>query len=117
VKRARLIAAQVIATLLFVTSVSIATSPSWISWAVPLVLLLLIVVNSIWFTRFVAWLIFAGAFFALLSVLSAFTLRWRLEKGFQPAPFYRSLGMYAAMVYASLGQIKMNARVYQGRSS
>jgi hypothetical protein len=108
--RAFLIAAQLTATLLFITTARVAGAYHWSAWAVPLALLLLIVVNSIWFTRFVSWIIFAGAFFALLTVLSAFTLRWRLERGFDSGPFYRGLGMYTAMVYASLAQIKMNSR-------
>lgn len=108
--RAFLIGAQLTATLLFITSVRMADATHWIAWAMPLGLLLLIVINSIWFTRLVSWVIFAGAFFSLLTVLSAFTLRWRLEDGFSSAPFYRSLGMYAAMVYASLAQIKLSSR-------
>ena len=108
--RAFLIGAQLAATYLFITSVRVATSTSWWGWAAPLTLLLLIVVNSIWFTRLVAWMIFSGAFFALLVVLSAFTLRWRLETHFGSEPFYKAMGMYTCMVYASLGQIKMNAR-------
>ena len=108
--RVLLIGAQLSATLLFVSGVRPAAAEHWSSWAVPLVLLLLILINSFWFTRLVAWIIFAGAFFALLVVLSAFTLRWRLESGFTPWPFYRSIFMYAAMVYTSLGQIKINSR-------
>ena len=113
--RGFLIGAQLAATLLFVTTVRISTASHWAGWAVPLALLLLIVVNSIWFTRMAAWVIFAGAFFSLLVVLSAFTLRWRLEPGFASGPFYRTLGMYAAMVYASLAQIKLNSK--SGRPS
>ena len=108
--RAFLLGAQLAATLLFIYTVRVPQAMAWWSWAVPLGLLLLIVVNSIWFTRFSAWVIFSGAFFSLLVVLSAFTLRWRLEDRFSSAPFYQAMGMYACMVYASLGQIKMNQR-------
>jgi hypothetical protein len=107
--RAFLIFAQLAATYLFISSVRVGGALPWWGWAVPLTVLLLIVINAIWFTRFVAWMIFSGAFFALLVVLSAFTLRWRLEDHFSSVPFYRAMGMYACMVYASLGQIKMNA--------
>lgn len=105
-KRVKLISLQVAAALLFAWHVNV-HSAQMISWLVPLLLLLLIVVNSIWFTRFVSWVIFAGAFFGLLVILSAFTLRWRLEPGFSSAPFYRSLIMYALFVYVSLAQIKI----------
>jgi hypothetical protein len=108
--RTFLIGAQLTATLLFVSTVRPASSLHWSAWAMPLVLLLLIVINSIWYTRFIAWVIFSGAFFALLVVLSAFTLRWRLENAFSSAPFYRALGMYTAMVYTSLAQIKLLTR-------
>ncbi len=108
--RAVLIAAQLTATFLFISTVRIASSLAWWGWAMPLALLILIVVNSIWFTRLWAWLIFSGAFFSLLVVLSAFTLRWRLDDHFSSAPFYKAMGMYTCMVYTSLGQIKMNAR-------
>ena len=107
--RGILIFAQLTATYLFVSTVQLSESMHWWSWALPLALLLLIVINSIWFSRFTTWVIFSGAFFALLVVLSAFTLRWRLEDHFDSVPFYRALVMYACMVYASLGQIKLNA--------
>lgn len=105
-KRLKLIGMQTASALLFAWHVNVRNNPI-LSWAVPLVLLMLIIVNSIWFTRFVSWVIFAGAFFCLLVVLSAFTLRWRLEPGFSAMPFYRSLGMYALFVYVSLAQIKI----------
>ena len=104
-----LIAAQLIATVMFMSLVPHVGQAHWSTWVGPLLLLLLIVVNSIWFSRLGSWLIFCGAFSALLLVLSAFTLRWRLETGFRPAPFYKAMLMYAAMVYASLAQIKLNA--------
>ena len=107
--RTFLIFAELVATYLFVSTIQVAESMHWWSWALPLALLLLIVINSVWFTRLAAWAIFAGAFFALLTVLSAFTLRWRLEDHFNPVPFYRAMAMYTCMVYASLGQIKMYA--------
>ncbi len=78
-----------------------------VSWLVPLTLVLFIVMNSIWFTRFLSWVIFSGAFFGFLVVLSAFTLRWRLEPGFSAVPFYKSLLMYSLFVYVSLAQIKI----------
>lgn len=105
-KRVKLIALQVASALLFAWHANINAAQT-ISWLVPLLLLILIIVNSIWFTRFVSWVVFAGAFFALLVVLSAFTLRWRLEPGFSALPFYRSFVMYALFVYVSLAQIKI----------
>ena len=102
-----LLGAQLLATILFVTSYRITTEGSWITWATPLCILLLIVVNSMWFSRFTSWLIFSLAFGGLLAVLSAFTLRWRLEPGFSSAPFYKAMLMYTLFVYISLGQIKL----------
>ncbi len=102
-----LIGAEVTAVVLFISSVSGGGEPHWSSWLVPLVLIGLLVVNSVWFSRLVSWLIFAGGFFALVIVLSAFTLRFRLEAGFEAAPFYRAMIMYAAFVYASLAQLKL----------
>lgn len=107
--RGLLIFAELVATYLFVSTIQLAEAMHWWAWALPLALLLLIVTNSIWFNRLVTWLIFSGAFFSLMVVLSAFTLRWRLEHDFNPVPFYRAMVMYGCMVYASLGQIKMNA--------
>jgi hypothetical protein len=79
-------------------------------WLVPMVLVALVAVNSIWFTRFVSWLIFATAFFAFLVVLSAFTLRFRSEAGLNAWPFYRAMVMYIAFIYSSLAQIKLLTR-------
>lgn len=95
-----------LATLLFVTSYRVGSGP-WIAWTVPLMILLLIVLNSIWFSRFLSWLIFSVAFSGLMMVLSAFTLRWRLEAAFSAAPFYKAMLMYTLFVYIALGQIKL----------
>ncbi len=102
-----LVAAQVAATLLFVLHYRANTSGNWMAWVTPLAILILIVINSVWFSRFGSWLIFSLAFFSLLVILSAFTLRWRLEPEFSARPFYRSLGMYTLFIYISLGQIKI----------
>ena len=102
-----LIGAQVLAAALFAWSVDLRGDQPWIAWAVPLALILLIVVNSIRFTRLAAWVIFGGSFFCFLVLLSAFTLRWRLEPGFEAWPFYRAMLMYVTFVYISLGQIKL----------
>jgi hypothetical protein len=101
-----LIGAQVVATLLFVTSYRINTGPA-VAWAVPLVILLLIVINSMWFSRFTSWLIFSLGFGGLMIILSAFTLRWRVQTAFSAAPFYKAMLMYTLFVYISLGQIKL----------
>lgn len=102
-----LVGAQVLAAVLFVSGVDPRGNQSWLSWVVPLALILLIVLNSIRFTRLVSWIIFGVSFFCLLTVLSAFTLRWRGEPGFNPFPFYRSMLMYTVFIYVSLGQIKI----------
>lgn len=102
-----LIGMQMFATVLFIANYQTVVSPHWASWVVPLVLLLMVAINSVWFTRFVSWLIFSTAFFALLVCLSAFTLRWRLEPGFSAVPFYRAILLYTALIYISLGQIKI----------
>src|SRR5581483_9856780 len=94
-----LIGTEMAAALLFVTSYRIDDTGSWIAWAAPLIILLLIVINSIWFSRFTSWLIFSAAFSALMMILSAFTLRWRLETTFSPAPFYKAMLMYTLFVY------------------
>lgn len=102
-----LVGMQIFATILFIVNFQATINPYWASWVVPLILLLLVAVNSVWFTRFVSWVIFSVAFFALLVCLSAFTLRWRLEKGFSSAPFYRAMLFYVTLIYVSLGQIKI----------
>ena len=102
-----LIGAQVAATLLFVTSYRINITGPSVTWAVPLAILLLIVINSLWFSRFTSWLIFSLAFCGLMMILSAFTMRWRLQTAFSPAPFYKSMLMYTLFVYICLGQIKL----------
>jgi hypothetical protein len=102
-----LLVVQICATLLFISTFQANAGQNIWSWTVPLTILLLIIINSVWFTRFVSWLIFSLAFFALLTVLSAFTLRWRLEPAFSSGPFYRAMLMYTLFVYISLGQIKI----------
>lgn len=102
-----LIGTQLLATGLFLTLLGERETISWVAWAVPLLLVFLVLINSFWFSRFVSWLIFAIGFFCFLVLLSAFTLRWRLEPGFNAMPFYRAIIMYAAFVYISLGQIKL----------
>ena len=102
-----LIAAQLAATVLFMINFQNGVSSHWSAWFVPMVLIVLVVCNSFWFTRAVAWVIFSMAFFSFLAILSAFTLRWRLESGFNPHPFYRAIFMYVAFIYVSLGQIKI----------
>ena len=97
---------QVLSALLFVTHASTAQTP-WYTWALPLIVLILIIVNSVWFSRLVSWLIFSGAFFCLLVLLSSFTIRWRAEPGFYPIPYYRAMAMYALFIYVSLAQIKI----------
>ena len=98
-------AAHAAAAVLFVWHLETAVTSHWASWAVPLALVFLVLANSIRTTRFASWLIFAIGFFGFLVVLSAFTLRWRLEPGFDAAPFYRAIGMYVAFVYISLGHL------------
>lgn len=102
-----LLAAQILASVLFVSHYQANAGQHFVAWFMPLATLLLIIINSIWFTRFVSWLIFSLAFFGLLVVLSAFTLRWRLEPGMSAWPFYRAMLLYTTCVYISLGQIKI----------
>lgn len=108
-KRSRLflITAQILATILFIYNFSEARTGSPLAWITPLVMILLIVINSFWFTRFVSWLIFAVSFFSFAALLSAFTLRWRLEQGFNPVPFYRFIIMYIVFIYVGLAQMKI----------
>ena len=105
--RGLLIAAQLVATVLFIWNFESAAGDAPLAWAPPAILILLVVVNAVRFTRFVSWTIFSVAFFAFLVILSAFTLRWRLEPGFDSWPFYRAIGMYVAFIYISLAQIKL----------
>lgn len=102
-----MLAGQILATLLFISHFQANARFGVMAWAVPLAVLLCIVINSVWFTRFVSWLIFALAFFGFLVVLSAFTIRWRTEQGLSAWPFYRAILFYATCVYISLGQIKI----------
>ena len=102
-----LLAGQILATVLFISHYQANAGQPFLTWLTPLSVLILIVINSIWFTRFTSWLIFAISFFGFLVVLSAFTLRWRLEPGMSAWPFYRAMVMYATCVYISLGQIKI----------
>ncbi len=102
-----LLAGQILATLLFISHFHTNMNYGLAAWGVPLIVLLLIVVNSVWFSRFWSWLIFGIAFFGFLVVLSAFTVRWRTEAGMQAWPFYRAILFYATCVYISLGQIKI----------
>ena len=102
-----MIGASLTATILFVFNYEYSPQKYWLANVVPLVLVILSVVNFLHFTRLVAWIIFALAFFAFLVILSAFTLRWRMEEGFNPYPFYRSIIMYIAFIYVSLAQIKI----------
>jgi len=104
--RTFLVAAQLVATVLFI-SVFERSGDQVLPWVVPMVLLILVVVNSFWFTRLVSWLIFSVGFFYLLVLLSAFTVRWTHEPGFAPGPFYRAMGLYTALIYVSLGQINI----------
>lgn len=98
---------QVAATVLFIATFNESRSGHWLGWFAPMTLVALVAVNSLFPSRFLSWVIFSLAFFGFLVVLSAFTLRWRLEPGFTPFPFYRALLMYVAFVYVSLGQLKL----------
>jgi hypothetical protein len=98
---------QVLATVLFIATFNESRAGHWIGWFAPMLLVAMVAVNSLFPNRFLSWLIFSLAFFGFLVVLSAFTLRWRVEPGFRPLPFYRALAMYVAFVYVSLGQLKL----------
>lgn len=102
-----LIAGQVLATILFVYHFDNAKGGHWAGWVVPMLLIVLVAFNSVRPNRFTCWLIFAIAFFCFLTVLSAFTMRWRAEPGFNSLPFYRAMGMYVLFIYVSLGQLKI----------
>jgi hypothetical protein len=102
-----LLGAELMATFLFIGSYRINVNGPAVGWVMPLVILLLIVVNSVWFSRFTSWLIFALGFSGLMMILSAFTLHWRVQPVFSAAPFYKAMLMYALFVYISLGQIKL----------
>ena len=108
--RLLLILAQMTATILFIWNFEVAQSMHPVAWILPLVLIVLVIVNSFWFSRLVSWVIFSAGFFSFLVLLSAFTLRWRLETGFDSTPFYRSIIMYAAFVYVSLAQLKIRGQ-------
>jgi hypothetical protein len=105
-----LYAAQVLVTVLFLINFQRSgDNVATIVWSfLPLALVFLIILNSFWCTRFTSWLIFAGAFFGFLVTLSAFTVRWRIEVGFAPGPFYQSIFMFVLMVYIGLAQMKLH---------
>lgn len=116
-KKNILIGAQLLATALFIDHYQANVDQHWASWAVPLAMIICIAINSVWFTRFLSWVIFAVSFFCLMAILSAFTLRWRLQPGFAPMPFYKAMLMYTVFVYVSLGQIKIiGGRQIQGET-
>lgn len=102
-----LIAAQLSTTILYIWSFNEMSNSHPAAWMVPTLLIVLVIVNSIWSSRLLSWIIFSAAFFSFLVILSAFTLRWRLETGFSPYPFYRAILMYVAFVYVSLAQLKL----------
>jgi len=108
--RLLLILAQMTATILFIWNFEVTQSMHPVAWILPLVLIVLVIVNSFWFSRLVSWVIFSAGFFSFLVLLSAFTLRWRLETGFDSSPFYRSIIMYTAFVYVSLAQLKIRGQ-------
>ncbi len=105
--RVSLITGQMLAAILFAVNFPFLSQGVWLAWFVPLLMVLLIAVNSFWFTRLASWIIFAVSFFAFLILLSAFTIRWRLEPGFHAGIFYRAILMYAVFIYVSLGQLKI----------
>ena len=102
-----LIGGQALVTVLFLWHLQTSRNVNSAGWAVPLMLLGLVAWNSVRPTRLVCWMIFAVSFFCFLIVLSAFTLRWRAEPNFHPAPFYRAIAMYVVFIYVSLGQLKL----------
>jgi len=102
-----MIGSSLTATLLFIFNYELVETQHWSAVLIPMVLIILVVVNYLRFTRFVAWVIFSLSFFSFLVLLSAFTLRWRLESGFDAAPFYRTIIMHVAFIYVSLAQIKL----------
>ncbi|MFN0117396.1 MAG: hypothetical protein ACKVQC_03760 [Elusimicrobiota bacterium] len=102
-----LIVSQLASTVLFMYNYQKNLQNHFFSWVFPLCILILIIVNSVWFSRFVSWSIFSGGFFGFLVVLSAFTIRWRLQPGFDSTPFYRSIIMYVLFIYISLAQLKI----------
>ncbi len=105
--RLLLIGAQVLAAVLFVYNFDRSGQSPWWAWLTPLAMVIFIIMNSIWFTRFISWVIFAVSFFAFMALLSAFTLRWRFEPGFNSMPFYMSIIMYVVFIYVGLGQLKI----------
>ncbi|OVE78452.1 hypothetical protein BVX98_00110 [bacterium F11] len=112
--RVLMIGISLLATILFIMNFQRGSSEHWLSFIFPMILIILVIVNYLRFTRLISWLIFAGAFFSFLVILSAFTLRWRLEAGFDPVPFYQAIGMYVAFIYVSLAQIKIMGRKERG---
>jgi len=105
VHRVLLILAQVGATVLFIINFEQSGHQHWAGLLVPMVLIVMVLINSFWISRFLSWCIFSLGFFSFLVLISAFTLRWRLESGFDAAPFYRAMTMYAAFIYVSLGHL------------
>jgi len=114
--RGFMIGSSLLSTFLFILAFERGGNHHWISLALPLLLITLVIVNYLRFTRLVSWIIFSSGFFAFLVILSAFTLRWRLEPGFEPGPFYQAIIMYVAFIYCSLAQIKILGKPRQTES-
>jgi len=62
--------------------------------------------NAWWRSRVVGWIFFSISFVCWMTVLGAFTLRWRTETHIEVGLFARALVLYGALAMAGLYQLK-----------
>jgi hypothetical protein len=57
-------------------------------------------------SRLVGWVFFTFSFVCWMTVLGAFTLRWRMEAHIETGLFARALVLYGALAMAGLYQLR-----------
>lgn len=91
---------SLLATFLFIYGFGSLPNQIWLSWGVPIALVLLMVVNFLHFTRGVSWILVGGGIVALLCIgATAF-----MAGEFKDIHFIRSVLMYGAIIYVGWAQ-------------
>lgn len=100
------IAVTMAAVALFIWNLMASPAVRAVTWIIPTLVILLILVHSIRPVAAVAWTVFGVSTAMSLLVLGALALRWRVEAGIQPAPFFRTIAMYAAFAFVGLARLE-----------